>query len=407
MEGRNTMKKTERARRIRWWQVALLLAGLGMVAAACGDSGSDNSAGGDSDTPTTAAQTTEAPTTAAPTTEAPTTEAPTTSEAAPDFGLADFNGDGKVVIGVAVPGPRDDGAYYQALVNKVEQISADNGYESPIVVDNIDSADAATELANLAEQGVDIIALGASEIADPLADVSAQFPDIFWYCNCGAGYPEGDTYAQSQDDGSEISYSAGAATGILLADSGGDSTVFIGCCDLGFEKESYMAFELGLQSIDPSFTMTYVPVGNFPFDFDNTAGATEAFNTAVADGVDAVYPFLGGAHEPVVKLANENDVIVMSAGASDVCERTDLDWDIAVRFDAGDYLDTIFKEILSGDFTEGSVRVFHVGVDPEPGAVICDATPEQQAALDEVYAEIASGDLNDAFFAIKKEAYGF
>ena len=48
--------------------------------------------------------------------------------------------------------------------------SEDNGYEDPIIVDNIDPAEAETELRNLARQNVDMIAVGAGEIADPLAD---------------------------------------------------------------------------------------------------------------------------------------------------------------------------------------------------------------------------------------------
>ena len=44
---------------------------------------------------------------------------------------------------------------------------------------------------------------------------SPKYPDIFWYCNCGAGYPEhAEALIQSNDDGSEISYTAGYATGL-------------------------------------------------------------------------------------------------------------------------------------------------------------------------------------------------
>ncbi len=319
----------------------------------------------------------------------------------------DMNSDGDVLFGVATAGPRDDGAYYQALVEAVEEFSASNGFSAPIVVDNIQPADAATELANLAEQGVDVLAVGASEIAEPLADLVEQYPDIFWYCNCGAGYPELPGLAQAQDDSSQISYSAGYATGILLRDSGGESVHFIGCCDLGFEKEAYTAFEMGLQAVDSSFTMTYVPTGNFPFDFDNISGATEAFNNAVAQGADAVYPYLGGAHEPLVALANENDIIVMSAGASDVCERTDLDYDLAVQFSAGDYIETLLQLIADGDFGEGETFTFSVGQFPFVGAKMCGATADQQAEFDAELARIAAGDYAEPFYAIKAAAYGF
>ena len=318
----------------------------------------------------------------------------------------DMNNDGDVVFGVATAGPRDDGAYYQALVETVEAFAADSGFSAPIIVDNIRPADAATELANLAEQGVDVLAVGASEIAEPLTDLTEQYPEIFWYCNCGAGYPLIPGLAQAQDDSSQISYSAGYATGILLRDSGGDSVHFIGCCDLNFEQEAYNAFELGLQTVDASFTMTYVPTGNFPFDFDNISGATEAFNNAVAQGADAVYPYLGGAHEPLVALANENDIIVMSAGASDVCERTDLDYDLAVQFDAGDYVLHLLEKIADGQFTEGDVFTFTFDLD-FVGAKLCDATADQQAEFEAERALIAAGTYAEQFFGIKAAAYGF
>jgi basic membrane protein A len=374
------------------------LAVFGLAVAACGSD--SNSA---SNTTAAASETTAA--------ASETTAAASETTAASDTTLAtgsldlDTNGDGKVVFGIAAAGPRDDGGYYQALVDKATQISTENGFEDPIVVDNITTEDAATELANLADQGVDAIFVGASEIADPLSDLITQYPDIFWYCNCGAGYPANPGLAQSQDDSSEISYTAGYATGLLLKDKGGDSAAFIGCCDLNFEKEAYMAFEEGLKAIDPTYTMTYIPTGAFPFDFDNTAGATEALNGAITNGADAVYPYLGGAHEPLVKIANEKGLITMSAGSSKACDRTDLDYQIQVKFDGGDYLDAILNEIVAGTFKEGDIRVFKVGIDPQPGAEICDPTPEQQQAMDDLFAKIAAGDFAADFGAIKGKAY--
>ena len=363
---------------------------LVLLGAACGDD--DDDAGGSTAT------------TAAP--SGGDEETTTTGDAEPeDDNALDTNGDGEVVFGIAAAGPRDDGAYYEAVVSAAVEIAEERGFGEPIVVDNIQAADAATELDNLAQQNVDVIIVGASEIAEPLPDLIEQYPDIFWYCNCGAGFPENPGLAQSLDDGSEINYTAGFATGLLMQESGGDSVVFLGCCDLGFEKESFMAFELGLQAVDPAFTVTYVPTGDFPFDFDNTGNASAALETAIADGADAVYPFLGGAHRPIVQAANEAGIIAMSAGSSTACDDEELDYQIAVRFDGGDYVRAVMEELVSGEFAEGDVRTFRVGVDPEPGAQICDATPEQQEALDAVYEQIAAGEFTDEFGAIKAEAY--
>lgn len=382
--------------------LAMLFA-LMMIAAACGSDSEDSEA---SDTTEGAAETTEATTDDGGDDTTETTEA-MVDEPTDDLVTAfDANGDGSITIGVAAAGPADDGAYYQAVVDAAKDVSAENGFNDVIVVDEIEAADAATALSDLAAQ-VDIVIVGASEIAEPLGDLTEQFADVFWYCNCGAGFPETPGLAQSLDDGSEVAYTAGVATALLMEGGSSTNVVMIGCCELGFENEFRLAFELGLTNTDSNLTLTYVPSGDFPFDFDNVANATEALNNAVDGGAGAVVPYLGGAHRPVVEAANGAGLITMSAGDSSVCgPDEELDYSIAVRFDGGDYVSAIFPQILSGEVKEGEIKVFRVGVDPEPGAVICDATPEQQAAMDEVYAQIANGDFAAEFGAIKGEAYG-
>lgn len=379
-------------RNVRTQSLMALVLALALIGASCSsdDTASTTTTAGSVDSTTTSE----------------VVETTTTTEAmVPD--TADFNGDGVVRIGVATEGPRDDGAYYQALVERVEAISAENGFEDPIIVDQIDAASSHQELENLAAQSVDIIAIGSSGLADGNEDLFVEFDEIFWYCNCGSGYQDTPGLLRSQDSGAELQLSAGYATGLLIEERGGDSAYFLGCCDLNFEVESFLAFEAGLALVNENFTAQYVPTGNFPFDFNNTAGATEAYNNAVAQGADAVNPFLGGALEPIVALANEDGIITMTAGASNGCERDDLDFDLEVMFDAGDYLVPIFAEILSGEATEGGARIFKVGVDPEVGARFCDATPEQVQALDEFNSKIGAGEYDDLIFEILSEAYGF
>ena len=318
----------------------------------------------------------------------------------------DINGDGQVTVGVATAGPRDDGAFYQELVNLAIEFSAANGWADPVIIDNVEPAVAFNELENLVAQGVDIVAIGSGELSDAVPDIIAKYPDLIWYCNCGAGYPQTEGLITSRDDGAQIEYAAGYATGLLLKERGGDTAYMIGCCDLGFEVETELAFRLGLRDVDPSYDVIYTPTGNFPFDFDNVAGATEAFNVALDAGMDAVYPYLGGAHEPLVQLANQHDVIVMSAGPSNVCERTDLHWDMAVLFSAGDFARAIFSGIVDGTIEEGTVKFFEVGVDPEVGSKICGPTAEQEEALTQAQLAVAEGYCAEEFGLIQAIAYG-
>ena len=396
------------------------LAVFGLLASSCGD---------DEDADDSPAATEEAP---APAEEAPTAaeeEAPmaTDEEEAPaveeepeveeevmeapeDTGPMaahlDVTGDGQVTVGVATAGPRDDGAYYQELVNLAIEFSEAHGWADPVIIDNVEPAVAFNELENLVAQGVDIVAVGSGELSDAVPDIIEKYPDITWFCNCGAGYPETPGLITSRDDGAQIEYVAGYATGLLLQERGGDTAYMIGCCDLGFEVETELAFRLGLKDVDPNFDVIYTPTGNFPFDFDNVAGATEAFNVALDAGMDAVYPYLGGAHEPLVQLANQHDIIVMSAGPSNVCERTDLHWDMAVMFSAGDFARAIFGGIVDGTIEEGTVKFFEVGVDPEVGAKICGPTAEQEETLTQAHLAVADGYCAEEFGLIQAIAYG-
>ena len=291
-------------------------------------------------------------------------------------------------------------------MNFAETFSADNNFAPPIVSDNIGPAEAAQSISDLAQQGVDILMVGASEIAEPLADLTEEFPDIFWYCNCGAGFSELPGLAQATDWGAAIHYSAGVAMGAVLQEQGSTSSVFLGCCDINFEQEAYNATVFGLQSVDASFTMEYVGTGDFEFDFDNAANATAALTNAQANGATLAYAYLGGALDPVGQLGADEGMAVFAAGPADICDR-DIAWTGGVVFDGGTYASQALRLIIDGDLAEGSTYQFPT----EPGlngAVLCDASADAQAVVDGAFGLIASFDeaLYGELGAISGAAYG-
>jgi basic membrane lipoprotein Med (substrate-binding protein (PBP1-ABC) superfamily) len=319
----------------------------------------------------------------------------------------DANGDGTLTIGVAAAGPRDDEGYYQSLVDFAENFSAENGFAPPIVSDMIGAEEAAQKMSDLAQQGVDIIFVGASEIAEPLPDLTEQYPDIFWYCNCGAGFPELPGLAQATDWGAAIHYTAGVAMGQTLVEQGSTKSVWLGCCELNFEIEAFEAIRFGMQSVDPSLDMEFVSTGDFPFDFDNAANATAALSAAAADGATLAYAYLGGGLNPVGQLATELGVSVFAAGPADICSRDDgINWTGSVVFDGGLYAAQAIRLILSGELTEGTTFQFptEVGLN---GMEVCDPSAETEAALANAFGLLASydGDLMGALGAISGAAY--
>ncbi len=380
---------------------AAALAALSLTFAACSDGGAHDTAN-DTSTTSAALNPTTDPTTGA-TTDATTVAASSTMPAT--LSPLDFNGDGQVVLGVATPGPAEGGGWSQGLVDAARALSAEHGFAAPIVVDNIAPTDAVARIGDLAQQPVDLLIIGAAALAVPLTDLIAQHPDIYWYCNCGAGIAQNAGLLQVTDSGAEIGYTAGYATGLLLDASGLRRATVIGCCDRGLEKQIYNSFEDGLQAVDATFRMTYVRTGDLEYDFDNTKNATDAFQTAVDERTHAVFPFLDGAHRAVARAANDAGKILLSAGSSTACADGELAYDVAVGFDGADYLRAVLPNIIDGTLLEGQTRLFSVGVDPEPGAVICNPTPKQQAAMDVVYARIAAGDFDEQFAKVTEKAF--
>ncbi len=118
-----------------------------------------------------------------------------------------------------------------------------------------------------------------------------------------------------------------------------------------------------------------------------------------------MFPFLDGAHRAVVADANVAGVTALSAGSSTACDDGELAYGIAVRFDGGDFLRAVLPGIIDGTFVEGQVRTFKVGVDAQVGAIICNPTAEQQAAMDAIYARIAAGEFAEQFAELTLNAF--
>ncbi len=181
----------------------------------------------------------------------------------------------------------------------------------------------------------------------------------------------------------------------------------IGNNNFNFEKEAFGAFALGLDAVDP--VATSGPTSRTG-SFNDVAAATEAFNNLKAKGVGAIYPYLGGSHEAVVKLVqrerhHHDERRRRRTPASAPTSSTTS----PVMFDAGDYL----SAILAGDPVRQARSAarpasFHVGVDPQVGRrdLQADARADRGdgAGLRRTSPPASSTTSSQA---IKKEAYRF
>ncbi len=302
-------------------------------------------------------------------------------------GQPDVNGDGEVIIGIASPGDTNDGGFYENFVKGARAYAEEAGW-TVIVSDFINPADSESALADLARQNVDFLAVGATELQDGLDAIACEdeFGGIAMYLNASIAQ-DNPCYGQSSDNYFEIHWVLGVAAAQLLERTGGNKAGFIGGPELAFSTIAHRSMEAGLKSVKPDAELVVTHTG----DFNDAALGIEAARAMLDQDIGVIHTFLGGAMFPAGGFIASNGGLALSA-SSDTCF-PGSPFVGSSLFPPGDYLVANLRAFAAGEYQEGVIREFHVGVDPEVGTVLCDSSPEEQAVLDDVVARIGSGDL--------------
>ena len=138
-----------------------------------------------------------------------------------------------------------------------------------------------------------------AEIADPLPALIAEYPRHLWYCNCGAGFQE---RAEAADPDRRRRLARSATGGLRHRPPHEGRRPDEGRVH---RQQRLQLREGGLPGVRarPAGRRPELRVDlrRAPGNFDDVdRGQREAFNNLLAQGVRAVYPYLGGAHEAVV-----------------------------------------------------------------------------------------------------------
>jgi basic membrane protein A len=389
---------------IRWSRVlGGSLVGIVLVASACGDDDGD-----DGTSATTGAQpaatTAAAPvaTTAASeptgTTAAPvaTTAAAVATTAAGEPGTTAAPAEG-FTIGYVVAGDRNDGGFYQGQVDAVQSATDELGLDL-IVVDKVNPGAAQEAFENLARQGPDLIIAGGSELTDGFIPVSQspEFADDITFLLVAGFPPDADSFATVGANENEAHFMGGVAAALLLDRTGGNRACVVAGPDLPFVRNMEENMTAGLKHQAPDKEMSVTFTG----DFEDAALATEALQAQINQGCEVFYPYLGGALPAAVDAANQAGIMV-SATSVDLCSTGGFA--MGILYNPALFLPTVIEGFSNGEIVEGEqFALYGVGdsetlglSDPNQGvgAVICDATPEEQQVLDDVRAKIASGEI--------------
>ena len=382
--------------RIRWL-VALLLA-FTFIAAACGADDEETESTGDDETTTTEAA------------EGEGDDEGDGEEASGEdcFGeegcippnQPDVNEDGTVKIGILSPGDTNDNGYYESFVVTAREFAEANDWEL-VIVDKINPADAAEQARNICRQTVDMVAIAASELADAIPvseeDVCAG---TVWYVAGGQGVEQTPYFFQTQGTLFEDQFVTGVAAGEVLKAQGGTKAGYITGPELDFSVNAFNAFTAGVKHVCEECET----VATYTGDFDDSGVGAEAARSQISQGVEILYPYLGGATDAVADIGLESDVKSITPGTDRCAEEK---FAISSIFSPGDFFAAALEDFEAGKVELGVTRTFRMGVDPVPTVKVCDSVEgaeDIQQVVDDTIQQVADGEIDPE--ALANEAAG-
>jgi len=306
-------------------------------------------------------------------------------------GEPDVNHDGKVIIGVLSPGDINDHGYYQSFVDAANAYAKQQGW-TVIERGNVPASDALDAARALCEQHVDMVALGASELADAIpAAQEAVCAHTVWYVPSAGNVAQTTRIFLSIANPDQDMLAAGYAAGLLMKARHSVKAGFVTGPSDDFAVVAAQAFRAGIREVIPDATLLVTYDG----DFNDSAAGKEAAQAQISQGVSVLYPYLGGAMDAVTELANQSNVDALTSG-TELCGSTSPKFAISVLYSPGDYFLAALKLFKAGKLAMGVSKTWQMGKDPYPTVQFCDPTGTEAAQMKTFIAKIGDGQINAA-----------
>ncbi|TQS45715.1 BMP family ABC transporter substrate-binding protein [Cryptosporangium phraense] len=303
----------------------------------------------------------------------------------------DVNGDGKVVIGVLSPGNLNDHGYYESFVAKAEAFTQRKGWTLKRVglVDVKKPGEALRQARLLCQQKVDLVALGAAELKDAIPAASEPVcAKTSWYVPSNQDIKINSRITISADFIDETLLAAGYATGLLMQSRNYTKVGYITGPKLDFSTRAAQGYIAGIRRLVPDAKLYTSYTGSF----DDGKLAKAAAQKQINEGVQAMYPYLGGATDDAARLGNSKDLILSTPGTNR-CDSTNPRFAISVIFDPGEYFAAALEDFSNGKLAMGVTRNWHLGQDTVPTVRLCNGTDAQNAQMAQFIADVGSGKI--------------
>jgi basic membrane protein A and related proteins len=287
-------------------------------------------------------------------------------------------------VGILIPGSKSDKGWMESSYDGL--MAAEKKYGDKIqvqMIENINYADMDQALTNLASKNALVIGVGGQTQAS-VYKIAKRFPNVHFSIvggNEGESAPNVAGYDVKQ---AQIAYVAGAAAA-MLSKTGAIS--YVGGLEIPSIVNAGKEFGNGARSINPNIKYTE----NYTGDFDDVAKAKEATLAAIAQGADIHYHILNLGLRGMEQAAKEKGTHIIGS-YTDRCGTDPLYVAYSIT-GTGFQVQYAIDEAVKGSWQPG-YKEFGLKMGPEASSmVICGATAEQKAKLQQIMQDLLDGKI--------------
>lgn len=258
-----------------------------------------------------------------------------------------FGAQPSLIIGLLLPGPKNDAGYNQSFYDAVQQVKANIPGVQVIEAEYVADAEAESTMETMIQQGAKMILPCGFNFQYPAIAVAERHPDVVFMHPGGwevrANFS--NYYATTQLD----MYLMGVAAGMMTKTG---KIGFIAGMSLGYMLGNCNAFHLGARAVNPSVETHLV----FTFSWGDTTKEAAAAQALLDQGCDVITTHLDSpvAVIQTVEAAGAYTIGFMSLAAQ---QYAPSGWITGLALTWGAYLTQSAQAVIDGTWHTGFVRM--------------------------------------------------
>ncbi len=292
---------------------------------------------------------------------------------------------GPLTVGVLIPGSKSDKGWMESGYDGLQAAEKKLGAKITVkYIENVKFGDMEQVLVALAAKNELVIGVGGQTQAS-VFKVAPRFPKVKFAVIGGNADPKKPANVSGYDvRQAEIGFVAGAAAAML---SKNGAVSYVGGLEIPAIKNTGKEFGNGARYINPNIKYFESYTG----DFDDVAKSKEATLAAIAQGADVHYHILNLGLRGMEQAAREKGTHVIGS-YTDRCGTDPLYVAYSVT-GVGFQVEYAIEQVVAGTW-KPEFKPFGLAMGPKSSdMVICKATPEQKAKLEQIKKDLLSGKI--------------